>query len=568
MIARMSIWNIFGSNNHNVSIVNTSGQNATLAISPIKWSKPQQNDKSGAANLAWRAKYTPLIGRGTEMAELKSWLNEKQTLSFKIIHADGGAGKTRLAAELAVAVHDKGWQAGMVSLIDFVAAQSMSWVGKNLLVIDYPEHAPSKLAEIIRLCVAAHGNADQKTRLRVLLLCRQAQAVEVTLRESGAEHYTTSALCLDTLNTEAQWALFCEVLKQGRVTASPNQKLFDVWRNQNSLHNQALFILALGLHLSHSDLHNKQANNNAPLWLGASALLNTLVQREYARWHKAELGASLPRDTIARIAAYATIMGGMPLNVIKPMLALSDSCIEVLRSLDLCHNADIGAMQPDLLAAQFLWVWQGQQIQYADTQSHDHLLQLIQPLKEVERVSLLNRWNMLGYDQSVRLGLNPKSSLETLLTEMSDKSSIFASYFFDALSTSTRWTGVAWLAVHLHTKQPKTDNLALEAQRLHNAAVDLSAIGERDAALVAAKRAVEIYERLVKTNAAAYEPDLAASLNNVASFYSDVGDRDAALVAAKRAVEIYERLVKTYSAAFKQNLEIAKRTLNRINNEN
>ena len=93
-----------------------------------------------------------------------------------------------------------------------------------------------------------------------------------------------------------------------------------------------------------------------------------------------------------------------------------------------------------------------------------------------------------------------------------------------------------------------------QAQWANNLSIRLSGVGERKAALVAARKAVELYRGLAEVSPAAYTPNLAMSLNNLAKCLSAVGDRDEALVAARKAVELYRGLAEASPAAYTPNL--------------
>jgi len=81
-----------------------------------------------------------------------------------------------------------------------------------------------------------------------------------------------------------------------------------------------------------------------------------------------------------------------------------------------------------------------------------------------------------------------------------------------------------------------------------------SAIGRRQEALDAAKRALDIRKRLVQRNPDAFEPDLAGSLNTLGNCYSGLGRRQEALDATKRAGDIYERLAQRNPDGFEPDL--------------
>ena len=85
----------------------------------------------------------------------------------------------------------------------------------------------------------------------------------------------------------------------------------------------------------------------------------------------------------------------------------------------------------------------------------------------------------------------------------------------------------------------------------------LSAVGERNEALVAAREAVRLRRALVEASPAAYTPDLAMSLNNLANRLSGVGERNEALVAAREAVELYRGLAEASPAAYTPDLAMS-----------
>ena len=92
------------------------------------------------------------------------------------------------------------------------------------------------------------------------------------------------------------------------------------------------------------------------------------------------------------------------------------------------------------------------------------------------------------------------------------------------------------------------------AMSLNNLANILSEVGERGEALRGAREAVELYRVLAEVSPAAYTPDLAMSLTNLAIRLSAVGERNEALVAAREAVELYRGLAKASSAAYNPHL--------------
>ncbi|MBF0966293.1 MAG: hypothetical protein HXK09_03860 [Actinomyces bouchesdurhonensis] len=92
-----------------------------------------------------------------------------------------------------------------------------------------------------------------------------------------------------------------------------------------------------------------------------------------------------------------------------------------------------------------------------------------------------------------------------------------------------------------------------QAQWANNLSIRLSGVGERKAALVAARKAVELYRGLAEASPAAYTPDLAMSLNTLANRLSAVGEQD-------RALETFVEGFDGFSPAVRARLLVARAT--------
>jgi tetratricopeptide (TPR) repeat protein len=89
------------------------------------------------------------------------------------------------------------------------------------------------------------------------------------------------------------------------------------------------------------------------------------------------------------------------------------------------------------------------------------------------------------------------------------------------------------------------------ASALNNLATRLSNVGQREAALAAAKEAADIYRELAARAPDAYRPDLAMVLNDLANRLSEVGQREAALAPAQEAVAIRRELAARAPDAYR-----------------
>ncbi len=62
--------------------------------------------------MRWSTRVSKFSGRDEEMTALREWANGPHTVSAKFVVADGGMGKTRLAAEFAELMIKNGWRGG------------------------------------------------------------------------------------------------------------------------------------------------------------------------------------------------------------------------------------------------------------------------------------------------------------------------------------------------------------------------------------------------------------------------------------------------------------------------
>ena len=105
------------------------------------------------------------------------------------------------------------------------------------------------------------------------------------------------------------------------------------------------------------------------------------------------------------------------------------------------------------------------------------------------------------------------------------------------------------------------------ARYLHSLANRLSGVGRSGEALEAAQEAVRLRRELVEASPAAYTPDLAASLNNLANILSGVGRSGEALEAAQEAVRLRRELVEASPAAYTPDLAASLNNLANIQKE-
>ena len=559
---------VFGCNNRVVNIVNSDGT-ATEFKPHVDWNlKPQAGGSS--AFLEWRARLTPLIGRADEIKQLLDWANEESPLSFKVIQAPGGIGKTRLAAEVAQILSKingrNGWSAGFMSLIDFRITARMQWIGNWFIVVDYPEHSPDRLAELMRAAKASLSE-ERIYKLRVLLLCRTQALLDAKLYESGAKSYLSAPIELRELSEAANFELLKQALaemaiRENRSAASIlpiSEAEFEAWLALSPLHNTALFVLALAIHLSSSP---KVANRLLP----GAQLLSHLVEREEARWRKVEHGLLIAPGTLSDVVALATIFNGLAASEINNALVAAYGWNDATRNRVFAALAEIWPadsssaavyppLLPDLLAAVFLWRWQAQPSKRGNLKDTTAFLK-IAGIRNADISTLLQRWHMHAYDQTMRLMLGKPAdagALALLIQDIARQDRGFKSELRRGFVAGTSWTALGDVAVLVSKPDAElgdTTELATQAHQLNRHSIALSTAGDNAGALEAARESYAIYKHLAKANPSAFEANLAASLGNLSNYLSKAGDRAGALQAAGEVLEMYRHLAKTKPAVF------------------
>lgn len=565
--------NISGNNNHILNIVNADI--SSFGFDPqIDWNTTPQAGGGFSAQLEWRTRLTPIIGRDAEQKALLDWANDAPQLSFKIIEAPGGTGKTRLAAEVAQTLSEtKDWSAGFVQLLDFEKAQRLQWQGNWLIVIDYPEHAPDRLEALFRIAKAGLAQTSAH-KLRVLLLCRSQDGIGEKLSASGVKGYLSSQLNLKELPTQDNFELLTKALAKlmPQKAMSVDKTAFEDWQHQSALHQTALFVLALALHLSTSPAVSQQ-------FLPGKDLLIALVQREKLRWKKAEEGLGLHAGTLADVIAIATLFNGLPAADVNRVLSQQYSwskadADKVLIALAEVWHADDSnatvypALAPDLLAAVFLWDWQSHASKRGNMRDIAVIAQLFKD-HLTETVSLMQRWHMLAYDQTMRISLGRHSdvgALSLLIKNIASEVPKFATHLQYGFTSSVTWPALSDLAAYCSKPQALINEddhskLGNHANQLNNHAIALAGTGDRKGALLAARDVVAIYRRLATADSVAFEPDLAMSVINLANRLSQTGDKSSALIYAQEAVIIYKRLAAIKPADFEPRLAICMNNL-------
>ncbi|MFC4627676.1 tetratricopeptide repeat protein [Promicromonospora alba] len=134
-------------------------------------SRPGPDETRGtspAALLEPERAVVPFMGRGRELAELRSWVRSREPVALRLLCGLGGVGKTRLVLELGKSLRRTGWTVVHVPPGAEAAAVSASSDSRRvLLVVDDAASRPGLPAML-----DAIGSTRTRGRLRVLCTAR------------------------------------------------------------------------------------------------------------------------------------------------------------------------------------------------------------------------------------------------------------------------------------------------------------------------------------------------------------------------------------------------------------
>lgn len=560
-----------GDHNNVVNIVVQGGSTQVLPLRPKPWTGLPQDSSNVAPLLMWQTRLAPLLGRDQEMAQLRAWADSEYPVSIQLLHAQGGQGKTRLAGEFAAGL--EGWRHGWVDLKAFSEAEALTWQGRCLLLVDYPEHQHAQLERLARAVERAAEQAGQ--RLRILLLARDAHTVQAAFANRACAAWMSPPLTLPELPSDSGHVLVNAALEQlgafYRRTVPPVSVAdFETWRERHPLHHNPLLATALAIDLAQS----AERRASADQWLNGPKLLDALVRNETQWWEKAAAGVGAPSGALTTVMAWATLSGRLSDRDINQTLApdqgWSDDALRAVHAAlaTACRREGEhgwAPLEPDLLGAHFIDSWLGAPERQGREGRDGALALALLRADSAEGFAFhLNRLHMLAYDQTVRLGLRAPADahrLERVVGTWAALQPPLLAALVIGLDQRSPWPGLSWLAVTILQRRLEAltpnDSETLWAHCLHSLANRLSEAGDREGALARAREAVAIQRRLAVANPSAHEPNLAHCLQNLANRLSETGDRIGALVPAQEATAIQRRLASANPLVYEPDLALS-----------
>ncbi|MFJ6062667.1 tetratricopeptide repeat protein [Streptomyces tendae] len=554
--------------------------------------------------LAARYRIVPFRQR-PELDVLESWREDRSPgLSVRLLHAEGGQGKTRLAIEFATRSTQAGWSVALARHRSEVASagggdEHLTVRAPGLvLIVDYAERWP--VEDLIAL-VRQHRDAA-RDRLRILLLARPAGTWWQNLAHqlSKVDIFDVDAVKLQALPNTSEGR--AEMYTAARDSFAG---IFGITDSESvalpgDLDGPA-FGLTLTVHMrALVDVDAAARGWTSPAGSDQAALSSYLLDREHDHWRsshdqgrgpvrvteqtmrRAVYVATLTRSLDAAAAAAALVRTGVTDTKAAAGRVLNDHAY--------CYPPENPAralepLTPDRLGEDFLALTlpgNEEQFRYYATDPWSTTAPglLLAPAGNdadptpftrqalTVLIETAHRWPHLTTEhlqpilrRQPELALTAGSAAITRLTELADIDLAVLEGIEAKLPDVSHFdldVGAAALAQRLTAHRlAATTDLATRAHLLHDLAFRTSNAGLHTTALPPIEEAVAILRPLAETDPAAHRPGLAASLTILGNVLADLGRRQEALAASKEAAELYRHLVRTDAAARLPDLALA-----------
>ena len=253
--------------------------------------------------LRWSTRLSrQLIGRDREKHDLLDWAGGGRDLRIRLLTGPGGAGKTRLAAELAESLRQAGWHAGFTRLENSVP-RPLSAKGL-LLIIDYPEDWRAQIRVLLQSAARIEA---LPAPVRVLLLSRRPMDHwrDEIVQAGASSRCDGYEVTIGPLATDAASQLFHAVIERLAANRKIDRPHLDeaavrAWIERDpALHPLPLYTVAAAVH---AVVEPKET-----LGLTGAQIITALVERERRRLDAAGRNAGWGEKAGSRLAGLAAL---------------------------------------------------------------------------------------------------------------------------------------------------------------------------------------------------------------------------------------------------------------------
>ena len=524
---------------------------------------------TGKAHCALREEVVAAL-RGLEPRQSRAW----------VLWGLGGAGKTRMAVEVAVAL---GWQAFFVPSSP-LAAWASHWSRPDqatLLIVDYAEQRSADelraLAQAVRVAAP-----ERRAPLALLLLMRpnpeEDAARHVADALAEARIWWRVWMVPSVQDTDDRQALFRQARARFRAALCPPNAPPEVDYAPEDLPQTPLALLALAVLAAYGH-RVAQSQDDVDI------LKALWTQWEQARWRRV-LEAQGGKALLQTPEVWGEARERVEQALVAASLGRRFTTPEEVAGWWKVHlpfqktTARGERLDPDWLARRLSVLFPGVEGAWRLPPISPDPLADVVLMRQLRRCSKLVSLALPTPEEA-----EPEGAIRAALEHLGMLARLWAraregeerreveGWMRAAAEHLANWPSPAWTV--LHRALPKPDRTLalrpfladyyrarlaralLEEERalaLSMRGVALSALGRREEALAAAQEAAELYRRLAAQQPDAFLPGLAMSLTNLGITLSALGRREEALAATQEAAELYRRLAAQQPDAFLPNL--------------
>jgi tetratricopeptide (TPR) repeat protein/nucleoside phosphorylase len=548
-------------------------------------------------------------GRSEILADLEAWADDQPAVAVRLLHAEGGVGKTRLAIEWVRRRRERNDIAGFLRLNpDDRWLEKLCGLGPPvIIVIDYAE-SRADLIEILEGLAAYAATPGPHRWIRVLLLARGDGDWWVGLsRQSSTASVLLSIRAAMELRPIAataaeREAVFVEAARkfaemQGRPAVLQPPIALDDDRFERVLY-----------------LHMAALAAVEDITFGASSLMDAILDHEQRFWVR----EGTDRNAIAvdvplarQLVAAATLRGGLATQdearelcarlAGRPRSREDDALVSLLHDIyeDAGRTTYLPGLEPDLLGEEMVLRVASPPERTGDAWiervlvAGDDAQALATAFAVLGRASATNAAAVRPWIARLIRGELPSRALLALRAAKTVGQRTAFSVLGDVLAEALEQHGTVAVALELQHEgipyptvslrrvaewwsrillehAPSSDHtseMAMRARHWNERGLRLAGLGQREQSLAAIEKAVVLYRILVTRDPEAFEPDLATSLINQGAASSDLGRRQQALDAAREATALRRALARRNPERFQLVLARSLNTLGTILSE-
>ncbi|WP_253995868.1 tetratricopeptide repeat protein [Myxococcus qinghaiensis] len=578
--------------------------------------EPPQSDDLPSSLLNARHQVVAFHGREDVISGLDQWCSETTPVSIRLLHSEGGVGKTRLAIEWVRRRKEQWWVAGFLTKnVPADWLERLYSLGRPLLiVIDYAESRLGLETFLARLARYARQNGEAQLRhVRILLLARNDGDWWASLRNPNNEMgaWLSKAVTqhlIPLASTESQRteeyhraAEKFSALLGKTYSRAPPMLDFDDHHFERTLY-----------------IHMAALASVKSLEFRPKTLMDAILDHEEQCWeqHAERTRASLVRQRhLARqTVVAATLRGGFATRgeavvIVERILRrrLHPEEDELLQQLQWLYQHTtnnnrpfLPALEPDLLGEAMVMRLASPSRETNERAPPEWVVLVISPddpdatvrtaLELLSRASaehptvsrswleqllpgtLLSRRSVLALEAAKATGQQTAFSAvgDVLLGQLVAAGGINEARLLHEAGIPEQTVILAEVATWVEKIRLEAlpigvaDSVSERAEILNNLGTRYLDVGRQKDALKALEEATSHYRSLAQINPNFFQPRLAASLNNQGAALYSLNQYDAALKLTHEAVDIYRQLATQDPDNFEPDLAMSLNTLGTI----